>query len=145
MDFTTILNRKASTAAAAAAADAQLQRQLGQTVQLDSQTPSEMGSEHGTSQAGEQTTLPFTSNPPSIHPMPNLPQEIRYSSPTHPSNGVPIVTGPYMQPGFPGGAQMQTATTSQGRSGGEPAPRIFHCSTCSKGFARRSDLARHGE
>lgn len=144
MDFTTILNRKASTATAAAA-DAQLQRQLGQTVQLDSRTSSEMGSEHGSgaSQAGEHNVLSFTSNTPSTHPMTNLPQDVRYPSPTHPSNGVPIITGPYMQPGFPGGSQMQTATTSQGRSGGEPAPRIFHCSTCSKGFARRSDLARH--
>jgi hypothetical protein len=36
---------------------------------------------------------------------------------------------------------METGRTSTGSSG---LPKAFACSTCSKGFARRSDLARHG-
>lgn len=38
--------------------------------------------------------------------------------------------------------QAEGGRTSTGSSG---LPKAFACSTCSKGFARRSDLARHGE
>lgn len=38
--------------------------------------------------------------------------------------------------------QTEGGRTSTGSSG---LPKAFACSTCSKGFARRSDLARHGE
>ena len=39
-------------------------------------------------------------------------------------------------------SSMDGARTSTGSTG---LPKAFACSTCSKGFARRSDLARHGE
>jgi hypothetical protein len=139
MDITTILNRKGSTAAAA---DAQLQRHLAQTIQLASRTPPDMGSEHGTSQPGDPTLLSYPSNPPSLHPMANMPPGVRYASPPRPGNGMPMMPSAYLPPGFPGNPPLPSST---GRSGGEPAPRIFHCSTCNKGFARRSDLARHGQ
>lgn len=42
--------------------------------------------------------------------------------------------------------QHEQSTTEGGRAstGSSGLPKAFACSTCSKGFARRSDLARHG-
>ncbi|KAJ9292948.1 transcriptional regulator family: C2H2 zinc finger [Paecilomyces variotii] len=137
MEITTILNRKGS--AAVAAAEAQFQQQLAQAAHFDSRTSSDMGSEHGTSQSGDHPVLSYPSAP-SLHQMANMTQGMRYPSPTHPSNGVPMMQSPYMHGGFPPNPQMQN-TAPPPRS--EPAPKTFHCSTCSKGFARRSDLARH--
>lgn len=42
--------------------------------------------------------------------------------------------------------QQQAPVRGPGRpSSGDPQTKAFPCSTCGKGFARRSDLARHGE
>lgn len=138
MEITTILNRKAS---AAIAADTQLQQQLAQAVHLNTQTTSEMSADQATSQGGDHPVLSYPSNPP-LHPMTNVPHGV-----SHPNNGVPMMPNAYMHGGFPSNPQQMAPAPQvpQGRSGAEPAPRIFHCSTCNKGFARRSDLARHGK
>ncbi|KAH8697728.1 hypothetical protein BGW36DRAFT_296056 [Talaromyces proteolyticus] len=134
MEITTILNRKAS---AALAADPHLQAQLAQAVQFHAQ---EM-SDHTTSQPGDHTVLGYPPGQP-MHQMAHVaPQGM-----PHPGNGVPLMPNAYMHGGFaPNPQQMAPAPppVQQTRSGAEPAPRIFHCSTCQKGFARRSDLARH--
>lgn len=140
MDFTTILNRKGSVAAVVA--DAHFEQSLGQGIQLAS---NDMASDQGNPPVGSQPPL-FTTNPPPLHPMPPGmdPQGMRYPSPGHPTNNIHLMPN-YIPAGYAQNPPPHPtqSTTTQGRST-EPAPRIFHCSTCNKGFARRSDLARHG-
>lgn len=58
---------------------------------------------------------------------------------------------PNMGPiGFPGMAPDITHAMPQYAKppeavAAQPPPKAYPCSTCGKGFARRSDLARHGE
>jgi hypothetical protein len=135
MEITTILNRKAS----AFAADPHLQAQLAQAVQFHAQEMSEHPS-----QPGDHAVLGYPPGTQPIHQMSHVPPQGMH----HPGNGVPLMPNPYMHGGFPGNPQQMAPApqpVQPTRSGTEPAPRIFHCSTCQKGFARRSDLARHGE
>lgn len=139
MDITTILNKKGT--AAAVAAEAQLQQQLVQGTRIKSQTPSEMGSEHGTSQNGDQPNI----YAPTSQPHPHLAGIPQYHSPSQGSAGLPTVRSDYIRDGQGDVKYLQNGNSGHGRANGEPVPKTFHCSTCSKGFARRSDLARHGK
>lgn len=76
--------------------------------------------------------------------------QMRYPSPSAGQMGVPNPLMGYGQnaPTDQTYAQQQPspAAQSNGRPAGDPGPpKAFACSTCGKGFARRSDLARHGE
>lgn len=119
---------------------------------------SENGSERGVSPHGSDTASRYSSNAPSIHPnyqpaLNGIPNGIRYPSPAPIQHQVPMIQHSY-HPGQPEGYthQMQPVQppqdqqgSSEGRlsSGSSSLPKAFACSTCSKGFARRSDLARH--
>ena len=88
-----------------------------------------------------------------------LTNSMRYPSPTQiPGGNMPLIQHSY-HPNAPSDqaysqAQMgavqapvqQDAVSIDGASrASNPLPKAFACSTCSKGFARRSDLARHGK
>ncbi|CEJ60778.1 Putative Zn-finger [Penicillium brasilianum] len=134
MDFTTILNRKNSAAAAAAAAEAQLHQQYLQNAQLN-QPP--MKAEPGASDN------PVNAYPP--HPPPGVPMDQGLAESFYygqPPAATPRNMG-YVPGGYAGEPQMQQPPMPSGRTSGDAPPKTFHCGTCNKGFARRSDLARH--
>ncbi|KAJ5105315.1 transcriptional regulator family: C2H2 zinc finger [Penicillium alfredii] len=113
MDITTILNRKNSVAAAAAA-EAQLQQHYMQrSAQLHPQASPTMKAEPGASDTPVNTYPPHA--PPPVHMDSGMPDPFYYAQPpgSTPRNMAYVPGGPFI---------AQHAT---------------------KGFARRSDLARH--
>ena len=80
--------------------------------------------------------------------MNGAPGPMRYPSPTAMQNPIPMMVQPY-QPntGYDIGMMQQDNSAQGGRQAGgdNTAPKAFPCGTCGKGFARRSDLARHGK
>lgn len=119
---------------------------------------SENGSERGVSPHPSDSSRYSSQQPqqplPSYPPIP--PQHMngmRYPSPT-PMQQAPMqmlnnnsyIPNPQENPY----AQQQVPDQQTQHAGGRPAnengpPKAFACSTCGKGFARRSDLARHGK
>ncbi|KAF9890175.1 hypothetical protein FE257_006336 [Aspergillus nanangensis] len=134
MDITTILNRKGS----AAMVDFDHQ-QFMQNSNLDNPATPKMKSEPGVSEGADQPVLSY---PPhaSLGQVPSMHPDVRYVPQPHPNPGMPLMQNPYTPGGY-GGAQMPNGVAPPQRS--EPPPKTFHCGTCGKGFARRSDLARH--
>ena len=152
MDITNILNRKGSAAAAAMAAavsasnaDPHLHQQL---THVATRSPSESGSERGHSAYGPDSSSHYSSRTAhTLHAMANLHSDLRYSSPT--SMHAPL---PHFPPGMmPTGTPFESAMVPNEHleSPAPPLPsptaKAFPCTSCGKGFARRSDLARHGE
>lgn len=133
MDIDNILNTKGSAAAAAAAADAQLRLQLGQAAQMNARTNSDMGSDQSSGSSHKQ---PF-------HQMSNYPATISYPSSAR-QHGSQMMSNGFLPGDNQGERYAQSGDSNSGRRANDGAPKAFACSTCAKGFARRSDLARHG-
>ncbi|MBE7181626.1 MAG: hypothetical protein INR71_10545 [Terriglobus roseus] len=131
----------------------QHQSQYAYAPHLNGRIKSENGSERGVSPHPSDMSSRYSSTPAQsiagYPPMPNnFSMEQRYPSPAGMNVAAPILnyngnTQPpdhqYSGPQPP----SQKAGLDTPPSGGPP--KAFACSTCAKGFARRSDLARHGE
>lgn len=115
---------------AAAAADAQLRQQLQQAAHMDARNPFSMNTNHAA--VGHHRTIHQDTSPlayPSLNQSPHNQQ----------------MTPDAFMMGPPHTDTTDISTDNGSRAGGEAAPKSFACSTCAKRFARRSDLARHGE
>ena len=134
MDIDNILNTKGSAAAAAAAADAQLRLQLEQAAQMNARTNSDMGSDQSSS----------SSHKPPFHRMSNYPTNMTYTSSVQ-QQGSQMMSNGFLPGDTQEDGYTQSGDSNSGRPTSDGAPKAFACSTCAKGFARRSDLARHGQ
>ena len=134
MDIDNILNTKGSAAAAAAAVDAQLRLQLEQAAHMNARTNSDMGSDRSSSSGHKQ---PF-------HQMSNYPTNMSYTSSAQ-QQGSQMMSNGFLHGDAHEDGYVQSGDSNSGRPSNDGAPKAFACSTCAKGFARRSDLARHGK
>jgi hypothetical protein len=150
MDIKQIVNSKGSKGAAAAAAAAaangaaQDLHLLHSISQANSFPMSETGSERGNSPHDSERSR--YSAPRLLNGINGAP-DMRYPSPTAMQNPLPMLQQPYRPDnGYDGGMMQQNSQgIARQPSGDGTAQKAFPCSTCGKGFARRSDLARHGK
>ncbi|KAF2020676.1 hypothetical protein BU24DRAFT_403768 [Aaosphaeria arxii CBS 175.79] len=132
------------------------QQHFGAPPYMNGRIKSENGSDRGVSPHPSDSSRYSSQQPqqlPSYPPMPGHNMNganMRYPSPTQMQTPMPLLNNNNYIPNPPdhtyGQQQMPDQQTQQ--PGGRPTsdtgpPKAFACSTCGKGFARRSDLARH--
>lgn len=153
MDIHNMLNNKSSAAAAAAAAVTDQQMTQHPAHPFSAPNTSEAGPEYAS--MSDHSTYPARSAG-LIQTLPYAPGAIHQSSQGDIHSTVPILASssdaPRMgytngyahSPTHPEDQQQSGQSPAPGASGGGEAVKAFACGTCGKGFARRSDLARHG-
>lgn len=133
MDLTNILNTKDGASAVAIAAP-----HLGLAIEFQKQSYLS-NREHPQSPAPSEFVSDREGSPHSS----NSPSTSEHSSSYAIQPAPAAVNGQYSAAQL---APLNTGGRGPGRpSSGDPFSKAFPCSVCSKGFARRSDLARHGK
>lgn len=147
MDIKEIVNSRGVKGAAAAAAANNTTPDL-HLLQSMAQLPmSDTGSERGGSPHDSEHSRYSAPRYNQLNGMNGAPNTMRYPSPTAMQGAMPPMPQAYrMDNNFDNGMmQQQENQNSGGRLPSDSvAHKAFPCSTCGKGFARRSDLARHG-
>lgn len=157
MDITTMLNSKGpSTTVNPEHQFSQLNSQLNKAVQLHNQVGSETGSDLGNN--SDHSSVYSSRSTKALQTLPHMPNGIRYPSPSqlqppismlasgYPAPHLSLENG-YMHSQHRGQEHHRTTHFDEpgAVSGGNESVKAFACTTCNKGFARRSDLARHGQ
>ena len=128
---------------------------FGGPAYINGRIKSETGSERGVSPHPSDSSRYSSQQPQQLPPYPQMTaqhmNQMRYPSPTHMQQPIPLLNNQnYIPPPEHTYAQPPPNEQAHQQAGGRPAnengpPKAFACSTCGKGFARRSDLARHGK
>ena len=131
-------------AAAAAAAAAGQDMHLLHSISQSNLPMSEAGSERGNSPHDSEHSRYSGSRISQMNGTPNGMHS--YPSPPAMQSGLPMLQQPYRPDSSFDNSIMQQETSRSRPIQGDVAPqKAFPCSSCGKGFARRSDLARHGK
>lgn len=143
MDITNILNSKGP--AAAAAAEHQLQQQLARATHINGRHSSDISERGESPRASENSSRYSSRSSQPLHAMANITSGMRYPSPTQMQQPLPMMQNGYISNSLVENEYTQDEPGEQGKPTGYTGQKAFACNTCGKGFARRSDLARHGD
>lgn len=146
MDIGNMLNQKGAAAAAAAIAMNPDVHQLQHLQAHPGHAMSESTSDRANSPHGSEHSR-YSSVPSMNHVNAySMNGGMRYPSPTAMQTPLPMLQGYRQDNNYDNGMMQHSASqmTPQQSSSDQAAQKAFPCSTCGKGFARRSDLARHG-
>ena len=152
MDLPTILNSRGP--AVVPTVEQQLQHHINQLPQIHGQPYLDSSSDRGNSPHTSDHSSRYSNRPGEpLQRLANMASNTQFATPPQIPQTMPMLPGNYMNHnGLPGGdptyvdiTHSESAVKPPGNQGSSQSAKAFACSNCGKAFARRSDLARHGQ